>query len=427
MASVLGTSAGRTYGAEVTYSYGYRAEFSDNIRRVPVNPEHDMVNVLDAGLTYQDRTRTVDLRLAPTVEYLNYRKNSFDDEFRVNLDSSLLWTISPERLTWTVEDTAREVRVNPAQPDTPTNTALANLFNTGPDLYLRAGSVNTLQLGARYGNVYVGDTNTDNQRNLGYARWLYQSSPLTQWSLNLEEERVEFDDDIANLNFRRQDAFLRVQTRSTDSNLGVDVGHTRIARDRSEEVDANLARLSWDRRLNSETQIGLVGESSLSDTGSDLAATAAAANNPAQTPTVSQNLVAQDVFRAKRAEIFLNRIGSRVTTNVRAFGRDLTFFADPINDRDERGGEISLAYRWSAANSVDAFYSYVRAEYRNQILVDTDKTAGLRFLRLITRNVSFSIQLQQDQRNSTDPSREFVDNRVVLSVVYNSGIIPRRQ
>jgi len=426
--TVLGLVNAPAFGAEVSYFYGYRGEFSDNIQRVATNPQHDMVNVVVAGLSYQDRSRTLEMRLAPSVEFIDYRKNSFADETRLNLDSLLLWTLSPQRLTWTAEDAVRQVRIDPTQPDTPTNTAVANFFSTGPDIYLRAGSVNTLQLGGRYGDVYVSDTNLDNQRTLYYGRWLYQTSPLTTLSLNYETEAVDFDDKLSNVNFQRRDAFFRIQTRTSQSDFSLDAGKSTISRDGTSDAEATLARLSWNRRLNAESTFGVAAESSLSDTGSDLASTAASANNPGQgtTGSVSQNLVTQDIFRAKRGEISYSRFSSRLKTNFRVFARSLEFQATPTNDRDEAGGEVSIGYFYSSAMSIDLFYSRVRADYRNQTLVDADSTVGLGVTRLITRNVSTVLRVQQDQRESTNATREFVDNRIIFSVTYSSGLLPRR-
>lgn len=430
--AVLGAAAacaGRVYAAEVSYSYGYRAQFDDNIQRVAENPKHDMVNDLLAGVTYRDRSRTLDVNLAPSVELIDYRKKTFDNEARLNLDSQVLWTVSPERLTFTAQDTARQVRINPTQPDTPANTALANLFTVGPDLYLHANPVNTLRLGSRYEDLYVSDTNLDNRRTQGYARWLYQYSPITTLSLNVETENVEFDDNINNVNFRRRDAFFRVQTRrSTESNLGIDVGRTRIALAGADKIDGSLTRLNWNTQLNSKTNFGIVAESSLADTGTDLAATAAAANTTQGTAeTVSQNLVAQDVFRAKRGAIFFSRAGSLLSTNVSAVGRRLEFRIDPVNDRDEGGGDVEFAYHYSAASSFSVGYSYLRSKYKNQMLVDTDTTAAFAYQRLVTRKVTIGVQFDRDERSSTEPNREFVDHRLTFSVLYNSGTIPRRQ
>jgi hypothetical protein len=425
--AILATSTEPAFGAEVAHFYGYRAEFSDNVQRVPDNPQHDMLNALLVGVTYEDRSRTLDLRLAPIVEYIHYVKDSFDDELRANLDSILHWRISPERLTWTAEDSAQQVRIDPTQPDTPTNTTLANFFATGPDLYLGRGSVNRFQLGARYINIYVSDTNLDSQRGRFYGRWLHQISPQTTLSLNAETEKVEYDDDVNNANFQRRDVFFRIETNSFGSTFTADVGTSTIEFDGAAEVEEGLARLGWNRRLNSQTILGVTAESGIGDTGSDLALTAAAANDPTgATGTTSQNLVAQDVFTAKRGQIFFNRFGSRLNTDLSLFARNLEFHATPIDDRDESGGDVTFGYYLSAVMSIDVFYSRSRVEFRNRPLVDSDVAASVGFSRRVGRNVSSALRLQQDYRESTDPSREFVENRVIFSVNYNFGTMPRR-
>lgn len=413
--------------AEMTYFYGYRVEHSDNIRRVATNQENEVIHSLLAGVTYQDRSPALDLRLAPAVELLKYQDNTFDDETRLTLDAVALWTIAPQRFTWTFEDNARQVRIDPTAPDTPANTALANYLNTGPDFYLRFNPVNTLQLGARYANVHIADTNLDSERGQAYGRWLYQSSPRTTLSLNVEAQKVEFDDEFANPNYKRNDIFVRAQTRPAQSTFILDAGKTTIDRDGFAEVDGSLTRFTWLRQLSTETSLGVLAESGFSDTGTDLAETAAANNNPVEeTPrTVSQNLVTQDIFRAKRAEIFFDRASSLFTTNLRVFGRDFEFQASPLDDRKEHGGSVAVAYLYSAATTLGVFGNILKADYRNQILTDTDTTVGVSFLRRITRTVSVTLQLQREERDSTTLGREFVEDRVLLTLLYNSGTIMR--
>lgn len=414
------------FGAEVSYFYGYRAEFSDNIRRVPVNREEEMLNAVIGGVVYQDRTPELDLRLAPTLEYLDYRDDTFDDEARLELDSVAIWTISPQRFTWTFEDTARQVRVDPTQPETPANTVLANLFNTGPDVYARFTAVNTLQLGARYLNVYLQDTQLDSEREQAYLRWLYQYSPITVFSLNAETQHAKFDNELANPNFRRDDVFVRMDTRQARSTVVIDLGRTNVKRDGFDEAEGSLARLAWTRRSTAESTFGVLAESAFSDTGADLAATAAAAT-AGTAQTVSQNLVSQDIFRAKRGEVFYERAGTQFASALRLFARELEFQATPLDDRDEHGGNLTVNYLYSAATSFGIYGERERIKYRNQVLIDTDTTVGVQFLRRLTPNVTVTLELQREERDSTDPAREFVDDRVLFSVVYSSGILPRGQ
>lgn len=416
--------------AQVNYFFGYRVEHSDNIRRVATNEEKETLNVLRAGIVYRDINPELDVRFAPTAEYLDYKRDTFDDEARLTLDSSLVWTLSPQRLTWTVQDNARQVRIDPTQPETPANTALANLLVTGPDLYVRFSTLNTLQLGARYVNVYIEDTDLDNERSEVYGRWLYQYTPITVLSLNYEAQDTRFENPAAfTPDFERQDAYFRVATRQARSTFIADLGRSRIQREGAPEVAGGLARLTWTRQSTLETNYGLLAESGFADTGTDLAATAAAANAPAggSAQTVSQNLVAQDIFRAKRADVFFQRTGTRFASNLRLSERRLEFQGRPLDDRNERAASLTLTYLYSAEGSLGVYGGRERIEYRNQALDDTDATVGIRWLRWITRKVSITVDARREERSSTDPTRDFVEDRVLFGVLYTSGPIQRGQ
>jgi hypothetical protein len=413
----------------LTYFFGYRGEHSSNITRVPVNQEDEYIHSLLAGFTYVDSSPELSLRFAPSVEYLHYANDTSDDEVRLTLDASSLWTISPQRFTWTLEDNMRQVRLNPTQPDTPSNTVTANILNTGPDFYLRLNPVNTLQLGARFSSIYVESSDVDNERALGYARWLYRTTPLTTLSLNYEALTVNYKNEVVNQNYTRQDAFLRIETRPIQSTLVLDLGVTKIDRDRADEVDGSLGRLTWTRRLSPESSAGVLAEASYGDTGTDLAETAAAANAPAEDAggTVSQNLVAQDIFYAKRGEVFYNSMGSRMAMNVRLFQRELEFKAVPLNDREEQGGTADLTYLYSSTTSAGIFGDSIKTKYLNLIRSDTDTNKGLRFSYRVSRELSTTLELRRSERESTDPTQNFVDKRVMLTVMYSSGPFLRRQ
>lgn len=429
IAVLCGAAVSPAWAAGFDYFYGYRAEFSDNIQRVAVNKENELINLFNVGLSYQDHSYNLDIRFVPSVDYLDYKYNTFPDEARLTLDSSVLWKISPKYFTWSLDDNAYQVRLNATQPATPANNALANYFSTGPDYYVHLGSVNTLQLGARYNDVYVEDTNLNSQRGQGYFRWLYTFSPTTTLSLNAETEDAKFDDQVTNTNFTRHDVFLGIENRRPQSALILNLGNTIIDRDGADKVRGNFGRLSWTHRINTETTVGAVAESNIADTGTDLAASAAASNNP-DDPTqrsTSQNLIAQDVFRAKVGEVFVDRAGSRVTVNVRGFQRRYEFELSPLDDREERGGSVGLAYAYSAVVSANVFGSRTRTVFSKQVLTNTDTSVGISWSYQINREVTVAAQLTQDERDSTTSGFEYLDNRFVFSVTYNSGLIPRTQ
>lgn len=408
--------------ADTTYFIGYRGEYATNINRVSVNERDEYIHSLLTGFTYADTSPALTVRLAPSVEYLSYANDTNDNETRLTLDAFALWAISPQRVTWTLEDNVRQVRSDPTRTDTPSNTVTVNVLSTGPDVYFRLGPVNRLQLGARAGTVYVENSENDNQRRLGYVRWFYQSSPVTTLSLNYEASTVDFENEL-NPNFSRQDYFMRLQSRPARSVFDIDIGATKIKRNGAADEDGALRRLSWTRTLNTEASLGIAAESSYGDTGTDLAASAAAANTQPTDPgvTTSQNLVVQNIFYAKRGTIFYQRLDSSLATDLRLSRNKLEFKAAPQDDREETGGVAVLTYLYSATTSIGIFGDRKRIRYFNMAQLDTDTNYGLRFSYRLTRTLQATLGVSRNERESVDPARRFLDERVFVSLLYSSG------
>lgn len=409
--------------ADTSYFLGYRGEYTTNVDRVPVNARDEHIHSLLAGFTYVDASPVLNVRVAPSVEYLHYANGTNEDETRLTLDAYILWAISPQRATWTLEDNVRQVRANATQTDTPSNIVTANVLSTGPDFYLRFGPVNRLQLGARFGTVYVEDSEDDNQRRLGYARWIYQASPLTMLSLNYEASTVEFQNETLNPTFSRQDYFIRVQSKLGHSTFDLDLGGTTIKRDGGGVEDGSLARVAWTRIPNTGTTLGVAAESSYGDTGTDLAATATAANTPAPGSgvTTSQNLVARDIFYAKRGTVFYQRLDSLLVTDLRLSQSNLEFEAVPLDDREETGGVAALTYLYSGTISAGIFADRKKTRYLNVTQLDTDTNYGLRFSYRMTRRLTATLGVSKTERESTDPASRFVDERVFVTLLYGSA------
>lgn len=411
------------HAGEFNYFLGYRASYTTNINRTPVNEKEEYIHSLVGGFSYVDTSSALNLRVAPSVEYLYYQKKTSENESRLSLDALAIWNISPQQFTWTVEDNLRQVRANPTQPDTPSNTVAANVANTGPDFYLRFGPVNTLHLGARIASVYIEDAEADNTRRQGYARWLYQSSPQTTWSLNYEASAVDFKNEELNRSYRRQDYFLRLQTRPVRSSLDISFGGSKIRQDMIDDINGALARLSLTREITAGTTLGLAADASYGDTGTDLSATAAAANNPANgtATTTSQNLVTQGFFYSKRGTIFYRRAGQQLNMDLRVFYNDLEFETTPLENRQESGGAAIFSYLFAGTTETGVFGNYKRTYFLNVENNDVDINYGVLLSYRVTRTISTTLELGRSERESMDPARNFVDSRVLLSVLYKSG------
>lgn len=421
---------------DFAYGLGYTASHSDNITRAPSNERSEVTNIYLAGFAYMERTVDLIAQVLAQGEFRDYRDDVFGDESVFNVKSSALWIISPQRFTWTLEDSFEEEQIDPTAVDTPANRANVNSFSTGPDFYVRFSPVNTLALGARLGNVATGSANADNNRFSGSARWLYQATAVSTYSLNFQTMNVNYDDSTVNTDFTRHDIFLRGDYQPSRSRYLVDLGTTRINPERGRELDGSLARLSWIRQLTQESTFGLAASGEYSDTGTDVLAAASAATSvatsPAGIPTGSENLsstspgalvsdaVTSDVYYAKRGEVFYNRRGSSFGVDFIAYGRELDF-ETTAQDRKETGGRLELAFFYSGATTITLFTEQLKTDFQDFVREDTERDSGLRFNYRATRTLTLGLEGRRTDRSSTVPTVEYKENRVFLSLLYTSS------
>lgn len=424
VAGLLQTAASAAHAGQWDYGYGYAGEYSSNIRRTATEPEHEWINSVSAGFGFAENTDDLVAQITAQGMLRQYVGNTFDNQSLLFVDSSALWTISPRRLTWTVEDAFRQVVLNPTAPSTPDNQAGSNVFSTGPDVFLHLGPVNTLSLGARYGNVYVGDGDVDNSRYTGFVRWLYQASSTSVISLNAERAHVDFDNDTLNQDFDRTDAFVRYETRQARSLFGVDVGRTRIDRDGSEPLTGSLTRLTWTGQSTSESTLGLSLSGEYRDVGMGLLGfvTGPAPVTPGASTPIVTDVVTSDVYYTREARLSYVRRGAHWSLNLLGVGRDIDFEMTP-QDRRETGGRTELSYFYSGADTLSLYADYLKTKYEQTLREDEDSTVGLRFGHRIVRNVTLGLEGYRIERSSTDPAAEYVDKRAIVTIAYSTGLI----
>ncbi len=421
---LCGGAVGPLQAGEFAYGVGYMGEHSDNIARVSTNEQSDWIHSLLAGFAYQERTIDVVARVLAQATYNDYQKNTFSDETLFDLNSSVVWTLSPQRSFWTVQDDYQQGLLNSTIPDTPANRTNLNVFSTGPDVYVRLAPVHTLAFGARVGDVYTGAANADNKRFNGLAGWQYQSSPTTTLSLNYQVLDVKFEDSTLNNDFTSQDVFFRVQFHPSRSQYILDLGATHINFDRGDDLRGTLARLSWLRELTPQSSFGASVSKEFSNTASDvLAATPAtgpAGGEPSAPSGISRAVITGDVYETKGGTIFYTHRGSQVGVQFLAGRRKLDYETTP-QDNKATNGRLQIDYFFSAASTATLFTEYTRTEYLDFIRRDTDQNSGLRFDYHITRAVSVGLEGSRTERRSTDSTMGFVDNRLLLTLLYSSG------
>lgn len=408
------------HGGELAFGVGYVGEYSDNIRRSPVNPQSEWTNSAIASAAYRENGPSLDAHLQAQAEYRDYRNDVYLDTPYYYADASLLWKILPQRLNWILVDrydqTIRDITLS----ETPDNLVNSNVFTTGPDLFIRLGSVNTLVFGARYGEASYGTGGVDNTRIGLSASWQYAVNRETTSSLNYQGESVEYENEISN--YIRNDVFIRVDTRQARTLFLLDLGYTQIDRDLSGEVDGYLARLTWTQQLTFGSSAGVLLGSEFQDAGSTLLATAtspSATTGTTSAPPTSGD-VTNDLFYTKRAEVYYDYTGNSYGLNSRIFFRDIDYEIAQ-RDRQESGGLLGATYNPSSLLAATLYGSYVDTHYRSFSRDDRESEAGIRFLYRANSSLNITLDGRKTWRYSTDPSREFTESRVLLSLLYSTS------
>jgi len=409
---------------EYAYGIGYTAEHSDNIALVSSNERSDWIHSLLAGMAYQENTADVVAHVLAQATYNTYQNNSYGNETLFDMNSSAVWTLSPQRFLWTLEDSYQQGLVDSSGVYTPTNRTNINVLSTGPDANLRLSPVHTLAFGARVGDVYTGDANADNKRASGTAAWLYMPSAITTLSLNYQVLDVKYDDATLNNDFKSQDIFFRVQSQPSLSRYVLDLGETHINFARGADTSGSLARLSWIRQSNPESSFGASVSKEFLNTGTDVLATSTASGAASSSTTPGGGLTAivtSDVYTAKGGTIFYDHHGSQFGLQFRAGKRKLDFEVTP-QDRKETNGNLQISYLFQGAmTTASLFTDYYRTEYLDVIRRDTERNTGARLEYRLTREVSLGLEGRHHDRDSTLATSSFVDNRVLLTILYSSG------
>lgn len=415
-----------TAAAESAFGVGYRGEYSSNIARVPVGGEEEWTNVLMLGMHYADFTSDWRARVSVVAELRDYRHNIVPDEDLYDIEAAAVWSLSPQRFTWSLEDRYTQVLRDTRDPATPRNRVGANAASTGPDLYVRLAPRQLLRLGARYTDVYFGETLDDYHRWSGYARWLYEPRPLTTWSLNVEYGKTNFDDETVHINYQRLDTYLRWETRQGRSGYSLDLGASRIDRARGDDSDGSLVRLSAVRQLTSESAAGVTFAREFLDTASFLLASVTPAE--AVLPErfgggLTSEVASGDVYYLRRIDAFYRRAGTRIGFDLRGFRRDFDYETLTIEDRRETGAALDLVVNRSGTLYPGAFAELIKTEYDVSDREDKDTTAGVRLGYRATRRLTGILEARHFRRTSTDPSAEYLERRYSLMLFYAWGAL----
>lgn len=410
---------------EADYGLGYGAVYSDNIGLSNGAEQSEWINMFRGLFSLQERSTMLDTRLYSLLEFRQYTQTDYDDELLFALDGRSVWTISPQRLTFTVEDRFTQVPVTPDVAVGPTNRQDANVFSAGPNLTLHLSRIDLVELGGRYSHYYYETAGSDSNRYSGFARLSHALSPLTRVSVNYEPSFVDFENETLNPDYTRQDVFLGGRTNRLGLDIFTDFGKTFIDRNsgNARDVEGTLIRGGLTRQMTSDSSLTLMASDQYSEAGRDtLTVNPVVVGSQSPSAILPTDFVAGGLYAAQQIDLAYSRRRYYGTNTLSAFWRELDFESPQILlDHQVSGVHADFGIDYSAAFTNSFFGNYSETEYLKVARNDKDYGIGARFVYRFLRTLSLSTEARWSRRDSTFAPVSYDELRGVVTIAYNTN------
>jgi len=348
------------------------------------------------------------------IDYRKYRDNTFSDESWYYLNGRVDVTLMPSSLFWVFEDYYSQVERDSLSPDTPDNLVNTNVFSTGPDVYFRINSLNRLHLENRYTDYKFDDTPTDSQRKSLLVSWEYTASSNINLSTNAEYHDAYFKE-LDDSDFRRTDIYFRIDGQQSRITYQFDIGRSNIDREVEEDVNGFLTHLVLRNQFRLDSYFQLDASAQYTDTAQDLL------SSNSQTPNPQINLIGEqisgDIFYDRRVEMTYH-LGSSINSyQLQLVYRDEDYEI-LLQDRRTHGARINHIYNYSTRITFNSFIQYQTYDNLDVDQLDKLALAGLAMDYRLSRNYTMRFEYNYSAQESTVPTSDYKENRILFSVFY---------
>lgn len=387
---------------------------SDNIERLPSGGTNETIGVAQLGFEWHDKRPWLDADIDADVSHLSYLRHIYNDEYIGNLIGAVKLNLVPDLLSWGITDNFGQAPLQPLAPITPANRENINYFSTGPSLSLPVGKTTYLDLTGGYGRVNYQQSPLDSTRLTGALGLLHELSNTSSLSLNAREESIRFQNDQQNPDYHRQEAFVRFDTRGSRTELGVDLGGSRLSLSGA-RYSTPLARLDISRRVSPTSTIGLALGHDYSDGADSFRWVQDVGGATLRTQPIVE---AAAPFVSNYATLAWNFKYGRTTADLSAASyRDRYDTNSTLNN--ERTVVAALASRQVTPVLQLALTEYlVRWQFDSTDESATESDTGLQLTWRAGRHLSVFLAYFFDKGSSDVHTFQYTENRIWLSIGY---------
>jgi len=400
-------------GAELEYEIRAGAYYSDNVRKADIMQQEETIGLIGLQLDASHESRRVEANLLSDLEYRDYLDDSFDSENIGSVNADVLFKISPDTLSWVVENYYGTLQSDPFRANTPDNRENINVFSTGPDLTLRLPR-GAFRISGRYESRYFEVSDIDNDVLGGTVSLVRIFSPNRSVSLNVSADRVEFDDTTVNSDFDRQTAYLGFNSQNSRGSIVVNLGINEI-HDFGEVSRGTLVGISWSRNITARSSFSLGYDQRFSDAGDIFKRFQAPGRGFGNVRAISG---VSDPFENRRFSAKYNNRRKNFDFYVTAFRDEQVYEISKSLNRDRTRVGVGASKSLGSAWQVSIGARFQKTEFSNSSRVDDDIDLRGRISRKLSRRVSLNIGYARSERDSNTAGFDYIENVASLTFSY---------
>lgn len=405
----------------VDYVLGASLLHSDNINLSETDPDSETVLSPEISFEATQSGSSTSFKARGSLQYLDYRDNTYGDEARGEFAGQFNWMLLPQRLNLVVEDYLGRQPVDFTAGYSPGNQQQINVFTAGPSLFARFGTATRAQFDLRYSDTYAEETREFNGNRYLVAGRLFRDLGTSRWlSANVEASSVRFDLDTPSADYDRYDAYVGYRHESTRLNMDVAVGYTRLEQDNVAGTESSpLARAQLDWQLAPRSMLSATASYQFADTASDLVANSSRLDTLViEDVAAPTGLVGPAVYRQRRYEVGYRYTGDRWNFQVRPYLERTDYNDTALVGWETRGGYFNAEYQLRPRLSLTASAMREDREFADGSRNDRDTLARIGLTYEFSRHLSGSVGWQRRERESDVPGQDYRENVATISVSY---------
>jgi Putative beta-barrel porin 2 len=444
VAFALAVAPGALWASQFDYSIYASIEHSDNITLSDSNPISQNVFSPGISFSYAQQGSIFQTNVTGTLQYNDFLGHQFSDQTQTELAAQANWTVLPKRLDFTVEDYAGVEPVDSLASNAPGNQQQTNVLSLGPILHLQFGDVMRAQLELHYLNSYASKVQDFNSsRGMAAFRLYRDLSPTDTLSLNVESQRVKFNDSFANElvdgandtiatpNYTRNQIYAEYASTLVHFDTNVQLGWSKIDFDQAPGDSKPMARATLGWQFTPSNSLSVTGAYEFSDAAQDMFLQPGQSivntlsenptdfiNNPGGGISTGSLVVDSEVYLERSLELTYTYHTERLQLSVAPMYDKLTYLNDPTFDQSTRGGIASLDYHLRPRTTLTGFISAERETYESLTRTDNTYRYGADLGHQWTQHWSWHVSYIRQLRNSTAIAQSYHENEVYFSVVF---------